>query len=401
MGRKLKAAIVGGGIGGLAAALALHRRGHEFDIYEQGDEITEIGGGLNLSPNALKAFRMLGVEEDVVAIGYQDEWQRIHSWRNGMVLAQQSRKAGIVQNYGAEFLTMHRADLQKVLYDHLPRERVHARKACVEAGSNASSAYVKFADGTSAEADLAIGADGIHSAVRDSVFGKIPPRFTGCVCWRGMVPFDAVKHIPQMHELGAWWGPHGHVVHYRVRRGELVNFVAHYDSDAWLEESWTRECGKDELINTFAGWNDALIQLFNQSERYYKWALYDRDPLAQWSKDRVTLLGDAAHPMLPYLGQGAAMAIEDGCILARLADESVSADIPQMLREYEALRMPRGSRCQLASRERAKEYHLPTAAARIWRDVRLALRNRFGTDRTPLRAEWVYNYDPAVAPLHT
>lgn len=399
MSRKPKAIIIGGGIGGLAAALALHRRGYEFDVYEQGGKITEIGGGLNLSPNALKAFRMLGVEEDAVEIGFQDEWQRIHSWRSGIVLAQQSRKAGVVQSYGAEFLTMHRADLQKVLYEHLPADRVHAGKACVEAGNSANGAYVKFADGASAEADFVLGADGIHSAVRDSLFGKQPPRFTGCVCWRGMVPYEAVAHIPQMSELGAWWGPHGHVVHYRVRRGELVNFVAHYDSDAWTEESWTRECGKDELLNTFAGWNDALLRLFNQSERYYKWALYDRDPLPQWSKGHVTLSGDAVHPMLPYLGQGAAMAVEDGCILARVIDADTSGDISAMLRLYEALRRPRGSQCQLASRERAKEYHLPSTGARIWRDMKLALRNRFGTDRTPLRAAWVYDYDVAVSSL--
>jgi salicylate hydroxylase len=400
MARKLKAAIVGGGIGGLAAALALHRRGHEFDVYEQGDAITEIGGGLNLSPNALKAFRMLGVEEDAVAIGYQDDWQRIHSWRNGIVLAQQSRRDGVAQRYGAEFLTLHRADLQRILYQHLPAERVHTRKVCIETGNTANGAYLKFADGTSAEADLVVGADGIHSAVRDSLFGKTPPRFTGCICWRGMVPWDAVKHIPQMHELGAWWGPHGHVVHYRVRRGELVNFVAHYDSDAWLEESWTRECTKDELLNTFSGWHDALLQLFNQSDRYYKWALYDRDPIPQWSKGNITLLGDAVHPMLPYLGQGAAMALEDGCMLARLIDSDTSGDISTILASYEALRKPRGTRCQLGSRERAKEYHLPSTAARLWRDAKLAVRNRFGTDRTPLRAEWIYNYDVAFASLN-
>ena len=399
MGRKPKAAIVGGGIGGLAAALALHRRGYEFDVYEQGDDITEIGGGLNLSPNALKALRTLGVEDASIATGFQDEWQRIHSWRSGTVLAQQSRKAGMREKYGAEFLNIHRADMQKVLYDHVPPAQVHARKACVEAGSTADCAFLKFADGTSAEADFVVGADGIHSAVRDSVFGKTPPRFTGCVCWRGMAPWDAVKHIPQMNELGAWWGPHGHVVHYRVRRGELVNFVAHYDSDAWTEESWTRESGKEELLQTFAGWNESLIELFNQSERYYKWALYDREPLEAWSRDRVTLLGDAVHPMLPYLGQGAAMAIEDGCILARILDADTSGDVAQMLQLYEALRKPRGTRVQLASRERAKLYHTPSTAARLWRDMKLALRNRFGADKTPLQAQWVYEYDVGTTGL--
>lgn len=399
MKRTAKVAIVGGGIGGLAAALALHRRGIEFDVYEQGEQTTDIGGGLNLSPNALKALRMLGVEDEAIAIGFQDEHQRVRSWRSGAVLAEQSRKQGVRARYGAEFLTIHRADLQKILYQNLPQTKVRPGMTCVEAGDAAKGAYAKFANGETVEADMVIGADGIHSAVRDSLFGKQPPRFTGCVCWRGLVPAQAVANIPYMNELGVWWGPHGHVVHYRVRRGEFVNFVAHYDSEAWTEESWTRECSKDELIRTFAGWNDALLRLFDLSERYYKWALYDRDPLSTWRKGNVALLGDSAHPMLPYLGQGAAMAIEDGCILARVIDAGGDATPSAMLERYERLRGPRGARCQLASRERARENHLTSSAARLWRDVKLAIRSRFGADKSTLRADWVYEYDAAQAPL--
>ena len=397
MNRKPKVAIIGGGIGGLAAALALHKMDMEFEVYEQASRISEIGTGLNFSPNALKAFRMLGFEQEAIAAGWQDEHQCTRSWRTGFAISQQPRKltAGL---YGAQYLTMHRADLQMLLLERVPEQHVHTGKSCVEAGTNSDSAFARFADGSTIEADVVIGADGIHSAVRDSLFGKQPPHFTGCVCWRGLVPVEAVANIPYVKDLAAWWGPHGHVVHYRVRRGELVNFVAHYDSDAWTEESWTAECTKDELISTFASWNDALLRLFDQSERYYKWALYDRDPLPQWGKGRVSLLGDSAHPMLPYLGQGAASAVEDACILARILDQG-EGSIEAMLQRYEALRKPRTTRMQLVSRERAKENHLTSPVARLMRDAKVAFRSRFGNDRSIFKAGWVYEYDPATAPI--
>ncbi len=397
MSRKPKVAIIGGGVGGLAAALALHRLGMEFEVYEQASHINEIGAGLNLSPNALKAFRMLGFENEAIEAGWQDEYQCTRSWRTAFPISRQPRKL-TSDIYGAQYLTLHRADLQSLLLERLPETHVHTGKACVDAGTNGKTAYARFTDGSSVDADIVIGADGIHSAVRDALYGKQPPHFTGCICWRGLVPVEAVANIPYVKDLAAWWGPHGHVVHYRVRRGELVNFVAHYDSDAWTEESWTTECTKDELIGTFARWNDALLQLFDQSERYYKWALYDRDPLPQWSKRQVSLLGDSAHPMLPYLGQGAASAVEDACILARVLDDS-EGNIEAKLQRYEALRKPRTTRMQLVSRERAKENHLTSPAARLMRDAKVAFRSRFGSDKSIFKAGWVYEYDPATTPI--
>ena len=397
MARKLKVAIVGGGIGGIAAALALQRAGIEAEVYEQASRLGEIGAGLNLSPNALKAFRMLGFEQEAIAAGWQDENQSTRSWRTAFPISQQPRR-NTTNLYGAAYLTMHRADLQNMMLERVKGNTLHTGKACVEAGNTDEGAYAKFVDGDSIEADLIIGADGIRSVVRDSLFGSQPPHFTGCVCWRGLVPIEAVANIPYVKDLAAWWGPHGHVVHYRVRRGELVNFVAHYDSDAWTEESWTRECTRDELISTFTGWNSALLRLFELSEHYYKWALYDRDPLPQWSKGQVTLLGDAAHPMLPYLGQGAASAIEDACILARVLARG-DAPVPQMLQRYEALRKPRTTRMQLGSRERAKENHLTSPVSRMMRDAKVAFRSRFGADRSIFKAAWIYEYDPATAAI--
>ena len=364
MTRKPKVAVIGGGLGGAAAALALHRRGLEVEIYEKVPELSEIGAGLNLSPNALKAFRYLGVEDAAVDIGFQAEDQVIRSYRSGRVLARQRRDGEVVKRFGATFLSIHRADLLDIFVAALPDDTVRLDAACTVTETTGTGAVAHFADGSSVEADIVVGADGIHSAVRSSLFGDDDSRFTGCICWRGLVPYEALAGTRYGREMTSWWGPHGHVVHYPVRRGDLVNFVAHFDSDGWTGESWTYECDRSELLETYAGWNADLLTLIDSSERYYKWALYDRDPLESWGRGRVTLLGDAAHPMLPYLGQGACMAVEDGCILA----ESIArqpGDPAAALRTYERLRKPRTTKVQ--ERARLNGYRARTISPRRWR----------------------------------
>jgi salicylate hydroxylase len=266
--------------------------------------------------------------------------------------------------------------------------RLGARCIAVEEGDR--GAVARLADGGEIEADIIVGADGIHSVVRKSLFGPDAPRFTGCICWRGMATASAVPPDITVAEGAMWMGPHGHVVHYPVRRGELINIVAHFDS----EESWTRECDLSELTTTYAGWHPDLLRLYPYSARWYKWALYDRDPPERWSKGRVTLLGDSAHAMLPYLGQGAAMAIEDACVLsaaiARYAD-----DLDKALIAYEQIRVPRARAAVLGSRERARENHLASPWARLKRDVKFALRERFGRDKTVFQTAWLYGYDVA------
>ena len=233
---------------------------------------------------------------------------------------------------------------------------------CVAVENRGSGAAARFADGSEIEADLVVGADGIHSKVRESLFGADAPRFTGCICFRGMAPAEAVPRDINTADVTLWMGPHGHVVHYLVRRGELLNIVAHIDSDAWTEESWTRECDVAEVMTTYARWNPALTRVFPASARWYKWALYDRDPPERWSKGRATLLGDSAHAMLPYLGQGAAMAIEDGCVLAG-AIARPADDLERALDAYERLRKPRAQEAVLGSRARAATIISP----RPWR----------------------------------
>jgi salicylate hydroxylase len=397
MARAPRIAIVGGGIGGLAAALALERRGAEVIVAEQSGALSEIGAGLNLTPNAVKALRALGVEDAVNGVASGSEFLNIRSWKSGRYISRM-RRGDFKQRFGAPNLSVHRADLLDVLAGALRSTdvRLGLRAVAVEPGEN--SAAVRFADGTTIEADIVVGADGIHSVARTSLFGADVPRFTGCICWRGMAEVSAVPRDIDVSDGALWMGPHGHVVHYPVRRGELLNIVAHCDSDAWTEESWTHECGVSEVMETYARWNPALTRLYPCSTRWYKWALYDRDPLMTWSRGRATLLGDSAHAMLPYLGQGAAMAIEDACVLAAMVARHAD-DLSAALLAYEQIRAPRARAAVMGSRERARENHLASPWARLARDMKFALRQRFGGgggrkgDTTAFQVGWLYAYD--------
>jgi salicylate hydroxylase len=393
MMRTQRIAIIGGGIGGLSAALAFHRRGMEITVYEQSPSLGEIGAGIGLGPNAVKAFRALGIESDVIAIGSTAEWQIMRNGRDGRIISRQP-VAATTAKFGAPHLTVHRAELLDILVGSLPAKCIRTAARCVAVTTNGNIAVARFADGSEIESDIVVGADGIHSVVRSSLFGPEAPRFTGCLCYRGLVPAGDVPSSINMKDLVLWMGPHGHIVHYPVKRGELLNVVAHYDSDAWTEESWIRKCEQSEVAATYNNWDESLQQLIKSNPNWYKWALYDREPLERWSVGRATLLGDSAHAMLPYLGQGAAMAIEDGCVLA--ACLSAADDPGAALETYERMRKPRTRRTVLASRQRAKENHLASPWARLKRDIKIAFRNRFAKDKTVFQGEWLYSYDVAA-----
>ena len=393
MGRAPRIAIIGGGIGGLAAARALMLRGVEVEVYEQAPRLSEFGGGVVTTPNAMKALRGLGVEAAALADAFAPAYQTVLSWRSGRVI-DRARLDPYREKFGAPFCTMHRGDLLEALRRVVGDAAIRLDARCVAVASDARGASARFADGSSIEADAIVGADGIHSAVRTSLFGAEHPRFTGYVCWRGLVPVDRLPAGLAPPDMTAWWGPHGHVVHYHVRRGELLNWVAHTETDAWTEESWSREGDLDEVGRTYARWNRRLLDVFAATERCYKWALYDREPLERWSVGRATLLGDSAHAMLPYLAQGAAQSLEDACVLAA----EIAArpdDIAGALQAYEAARIPRTRRIQLGARARGRDNHLPTAWARLKRDARLALRRWLTPNAALHRADWIFSYDAA------
>jgi salicylate hydroxylase len=391
MARKTRIAVIGGGIGGCTAAHALLQKGFEVHVYEAQPELKEIGAGVALGPNAMKALRALGLEQAVRDVAFQGDYQYLLSWKSGRVISKNAR-ADAEKLYGAAGCSVHRADLLDVLSASLPRDVVSLGARGVEVDTHGNVAWARFKDGTAIEADAVIGADGIHSAVRASLFGPDAPRFTGKICYRSVIPVDAVPGgAPEQN--GTWLGPHGAIVIYRVRRGELINVVAHHDDDTYKHESWITECDRQEPIERYGKWHESLKRLFSASQIWYKWALYDRDPIPQWTRGRATVLGDAAHPMLPYLGQGACQAMEDGCVLA-MALEAMPDDVPGALQLYERSRRPRASQVVLEARARGVDNHLVSPLAALKRDALIWLRQRISPDRGGRGLTWIPSYDP-------
>jgi salicylate hydroxylase len=390
-----RVAIIGGGIGGLTAANALRRAGLEVSVYEAAGELKEIGAGVALHANAMRVLRFIGVEDAVRKVAGRSAYAVTRDGITGRVISRTSR-ARTAELQGIEPATVHRADLLDVLAAALPPGLVSLGKRCVSVESGGSSATARFTDGTSAEADVIIGADGIHSVVRTALFGPDAPRFTGKICYRSVIPTAAVRGgllSDVAADNGQWLGPHGTVVLYPLRGEELINVVAHYDDDTYRHESWVTECPRDEVLERYAGWHESLLRLFEAGQTWYKWALYDRDPIPAWTSGHVTLLGDSAHPMLPYLGQGACQALEDGAVLANALAASPS-DAVAALAAYERTRRPRASAVVLTARARGVSNHLPSRWAATRRDVAIAVRRRLNRRDTDGRgAAWLADYD--------
>jgi salicylate hydroxylase len=389
--RAARIAVIGGGIGGLTAAQALVRSGFEVRVYEAAPELREIGAGVALGPNAMKALRALDLEDAVREVAWESDYDCLRSWKTARLITR-TEHATQVERYGAGGCFAHRADLLDVLAAALPSDIVTLGARCESVSSSGDVASATFRDGSQIEADAIIGADGIHSAVRASLFGEDAPRFTGKICYRSVIPLDAVPGGPPPPENVIWMGPHGAVVVYRVRRGELINVVSHYDDDTYKHESWITQCDRDEVIERYSGWHESLERLYSASEVWYKWALYDRDPIPRWTSGRATVLGDAAHPMLPYLGQGACQAMEDGCVLAA-ALASTPGELRAGLELYERARRPRASRVVMLARERGVDNHLVSPLAAWRRDLMIAVRKRVGRDQEGRGASWIWDYD--------
>jgi salicylate hydroxylase len=390
-----RVAIVGGGIGGLTAACALLRAGAEVSVHEAAGELREIGAGVALHANAMRVLRFIGVEDAVRKVAGRTGYAVTRDGITGRVISRTSR-AQQAELHGIEPATVHRADLLDVLAAALPTGTVTLGRRCVAVESGESSAAARFADGSVAEADFVIGADGIHSVVRTALFGPDAPRFTGKICFRSVIPTTAVPGdvlSDVAGDNGQWLGPHGTVVLYPLRGEELINVVAHYDDDSYRHESWVTECAGAEVTARYAGWHESLLRLFAAGPTWYKWALYDRDPIPAWTAGRVSLLGDAAHPMLPYLGQGACQALEDGAVLAN-ALASSRGDPVAALAAYERVRRPRASQVVLTARARGVSNHLPSRWAAIRRDTAIAVRKRLNRrDPDGRGAAWLADYD--------
>ena len=386
----LRIAVIGGGIGGLTAAVALLQAGFDVQVYEQAPELTEVGGGINMAPNATRVLRRLGLAEGLDREGVRPLGTHQRRWHDGRTLQRAPLNPLCEELYGAPHMTIHRADLLSVIAAAFSAERVHLGHRLVGRADRGDGAEAWFDNGVRITADVLVGADGIHSAVRTALFGGEAPDFAGCVAYRGLVPAERIAALRL--ELGSqsWVGPGAHFVHYFVSRGQLLNFVGWTEHDEWNREHWTDRATVARALAAFAGWHEQVRTIVAAAETCFIWALFDRDPLPRWSVGHTTLLGDASHPMYPFMGQGAAMAIEDGATLA--ACLRAVTDPAEALLLYERLRLPRVTRLQAMSRANKLRFHMPDGPAQEARDAEWAKAG----DRSPDALRWLYDFDPAV-----
>jgi salicylate hydroxylase len=383
-----RVAVVGGGLGGLAAAAFLHQAGLPAVVYEQARELREVGAGIMVPPNAARMLRRLGVlgtfSERAVQLDVGWEFRR---WQDGTVLSAQDLTAKSARLYGEHTYTVHRADLLDAVRRAVPASAVRLGKRLEGFWVSAAGVRLAFADGERAEADVLIGADGIHSVIRAALTEPAPPVHSGLCAFRALVPAAAAPDFACRPAQAVWLGPGRHVVHYPVSGGELVNLVAIAPAGDYVTESWTATATVEEFLAEFEGWDGRLTALIEAANTPGRWALLIRQPLSRWTWGPVTLLGDAAHPMLPFLGQGAAQAFEDAAMLANCL-ASGQENPARALRRYESERVDRASRVQQGSHARADYNHLPDGPEQRARDEALRAAD-------PLAANaWIYAHDP-------
>ncbi len=390
----MKAIIVGAGIGGLTAALALRRTGWSVAIVEKAPALGEVGAGIQASPNAMKAFNALGLGPALARVGFAPEAIELRMGLSGMPLIRAPLGDVAAKRWGAPYLHLHRADLIAVLEDALRAQAPDALRlgaAFTRYEQDGDGVRAISADGAEISGDLLIGADGIHSAVQAQMLGPLRPTFTGNVAWRAVAPVDRLGADAPNPTAAAWMGRGRHAVTYRVRRGELANFVGVVERDDWTKESWTERGDRDDALADFEGWHPVITRLIEAAGALHRWALFDRPPLARWVEGRVALLGDAAHPMLPFMAQGAAMAVEDAWALA--AGLGAGREVPGALKRYQALRFARASKVQAASRANAATFHKRSALGRFATYGPMWLAGRAAPAIGLSRQDWVYGYE--------
>jgi len=390
--RKLHALIAGGGIGGLTAALALQQRGFTVSVFEKVPELREIGAGFHCTPNGTRVLYALGLKQAIERVEVRLADRDIRLWSSGRVWRLAGHGGESESRYGAPYLLFHRGDLHSILVEAV-RDRqpdalqVNAR--CTGFRLDGSKVVLQLDGGPEVDGDVLIGADGVHSTVRQQLFGRDNPHFTGEIAWRGLVPLERLPQRMRGKVTSNWIGPNGSVTVYPVRRGELVNFVGLVERDDWRVESWIQQGSIGECERDFSGWHDDVHTLIRNIETPFKWALFLREPLLKWSVGPVTLLGDACHATTPYLGQGANMAIEDAFILARCLSED--PDIVSALRRYEDARRVRTTNIVLKSSEQSKRIHDPILADPV--AAVDYIETNWAPEKIKGRYDWIFEYD--------
>ena len=391
---KAEVLIAGAGLGGLAAAACLMKRGFKVKVFEQAAKLGEIGAGVQQSANSAKVLYDLGLRDALEKVGVKPQTYQFRRYDTGELLHTIPFAGAHLENHGAPYYHLHRADLHKILVDKV----LSMDASCITLNArasgfaeDASGVTLNLADGGTARGDVLIGADGIKSAIRSQIVGETPVTYTGYVAWRITVPREKLPENIMDIVGQVWCGPKNHAVMYWLRGGSLLNFVGSPARSAGEDESYTQRRPWEELKADYVGWHPQIQTILDATDRNecYRWALNNRKPVRNWSTARATLLGDAAHPTLPFMAQGACMAIEDGAVLARALEGSDS--VTAGLDLYQRNRLDRTARVVNESTEHAGLYQLADAE-----QMRQAFANR---NIAKERAQWLFNYDPLTVPL--
>ena len=394
MDKSTKIIISGAGIGGLTTAACLLQEGYHVRVYEQAPELGEIGAGIQTSANAVKVLHHIGLADQMAAISVKPKAFEFRLYNSGEVLHKVPLAELHEKTHGAPYYHIHRSDIHRILADRVLELDPHSiilNSTATGFDEDEDSVTLNLSDERKINGDILIGADGIKSPIRDQIVGVTAPNFTGQVAWRATVDVDKLPADFMEKIVAIWCGPQKHAVVYYLRSGQILNFVGCVENDKWLEESWTVKASWHELKADFAGWNQEIQIIIDaiDKDQCYRWALNNRKPVYNWSTPRATILGDAAHPTLPYMASGAVMAIEDAAVLMRSLN--ANHDIAEALDQYTRNRVDRTARIVLESTEHGTLYHLST---------REEFEAGFGKRNIAKeRSEWLYSYDPLTVEL--
>lgn len=395
----MKVLIAGAGIGGLGAALALLDRGFNVEVYEQASELREIGAGVQISANGMRVLAGYGIDAEVAALGVEPERREVRLWRTTQAWTSFDLGAVSRERYGQPYVTVYRPDLLAALVRAVEARApatIRTGHRVVGVQQDEDGVTLAMEGGRRARGDVLVGADGIHSAIRGALHGPDQPQFSGMIAWRGIIPRAALPEGFRRPVTTAWVGPGRHVVHYLLRGGEILNFVGVVEREAWEPESWTTPGTHAQLHADYAGWHESLHALIDAIPQPYVWALMQRPPMPRWSAGRATLLGDACHATLPFMAQGAVMAIEDGVILAR-ALQAETGDVAAAFRRYEAARYERTAKVIAGSAANGGRFHNRALAEP--ETARLYIEKELAATPSMDRFDWLYRYDAATVAI--
>jgi salicylate hydroxylase len=388
----LRVLIAGGGIGGITTALALRQHGIDALLFEQAEAFSQVGAGIQISSNATRILRTLGLGEALARVAVYPEGRDYRAWDDGGRLYYTPLGPRAEAHFGAPYYHAHRADLLDVLLGGLGEKGYRLNARVDRVTQDADSVTVTLADGSPVTGDVLIGADGIHSMVRAQLFGREQPRYTGNVAWRGLVPAERVAHLDLGRVTGVWMGPNRSIVQYYVAAGRTFNWIGISRSEQPARESWLAEGRVEDALAEYAGWHSTIRTIIAATPRVLRQALYDREPLSDWRAGRIVLLGDAAHPMMPFYAQGAAQSIEDAYVLAGCLATSPQEPVASLER-YVRMRQPRTAWMQGLSRREEELYQMNDAAAIAERNARMRTNRNPESATFPPEQERLYGYD--------